>query len=283
MKTLRTTILAAALLLTPAACPAFSGGPPNGRTNAPGETTCTDCHTTFALNSGLGAVTVDGVGGGWLPDVAYDLTVTVADPAAARWGYEFTILDGNGASVGQLTVLDNLSQLSTSGARVYAKQTGAGTQAGTTGSADWTVRWTAPSTPVGPVSIHVAGNAANNNGANSGDHIYTASQVWAQSAVSAADLPPVAAVELRPNVPNPFNPRTTIAWSLERASHVRLTVYSLDGRRVRTLVDGSQPAGAGQAAWDGQDARGRAMPSGVYLYRLEAAGEVVARRMTLVR
>ncbi len=83
--------------------------------------------------------------------------------------------------------------------------------------------------------------------------------------------------------PNPFNPRTTIRFALQEASHVRLSVHDLAGRLVRTLLDGGLPAGAQQVTWDGRDAAGRAVGSGSYLARLEAGGMVEMVPMMLVR
>lgn len=280
---MKNIVLTLALLTWPAVALAFSGGPPDGRTDAPRESNCTDCHASFALNSGLGMITIDGVPGGWQPSMPYDLTVTLEDPDAARWGFEFTILDGAGASTGTLTLLDATAQLSTSGNRTYAKHTSAGTRPGTSVSSSWTVRWTAPPAGVGDISIYVAANGADNNNENNGDRIYTASATWLEGALSGTDLPLAAAVRLLPNHPNPFNPRTTIAYELAGDASVRLAVYGVDGRLVRRLVNRFEAAGRHDVIWDGRDEGGRASSSGVYFYRLETGGEVMSRRMTLVR
>jgi hypothetical protein len=103
-----------------------------------------------------------------------------------------------------------------------------------------------------------------------------------------ADQPPVEpamqVTELRPNTPNPFNPRTTIAFSLARRSRVRLGVYDLAGRLVQELVAGeSLDAGPHARVWEGVDGRGRAVASGVYLYRLSTPDFERSRKMVLVR
>ena len=275
------TLAALALAALPTFALAFSGGPPDARTNAPGEANCTACHTTFPLNSGLGSLSVSGVPGAYEPGTAYDLTVNLADPDAQRWGFEFTVLDGSGVSTGALTTLDGDVQLSTSGSRTYAKHTSAGTHPGTTGSHAWTVRWTAPAAGTGDVALYVAGNAANGNFSNTGDRIYATSVIWTEGGLSAV---PVAAVaRLGDNYPNPFNPRTTISYTLDAAQSVRLTIYAVDGRLVRRLQDGSREAGEHRVVWDGLDGGGRAVPSGTYLYRLEAGAVRETRSMSLVR
>ncbi|MGE5179703.1 MAG: FG-GAP-like repeat-containing protein [Bacteroidota bacterium] len=88
---------------------------------------------------------------------------------------------------------------------------------------------------------------------------------------------------LRQNAPNPFNPRTAIAFETARAGRVRLRVFDAAGRLVATLIDRDLPAGNHRAAWLGTDARGHAAASGVYFYRLEAPGYVESRRMALMR
>jgi hypothetical protein len=94
----------------------------------------------------------------------------------------------------------------------------------------------------------------------------------------------VAGYRLHPNYPNPFNPTTTLAYSLPSAARVELSIYDLAGRLVKILVGGEeQGAGSHSVVWRGKDDAGRAMPSGTYFYRLEAGGYTETRRMTLVR
>ena len=73
---------------------------------------------------------------------------------------------------------------------------------------------------------------------------------------------------LEGNYPNPFNPATEIAYALPQQVHVTLTVYDVSGREVRRLVDKAQAPGRYRVRWDGEDARGQSVRSGVYFYRL---------------
>lgn len=95
---------------------------------------------------------------------------------------------------------------------------------------------------------------------------------------------PVAAMtQLRANFPNPFNPSTTIEYQLSTPGRVRLRIYDMSGRMVRTLVDADLDAGPHRAAWNGFDEHGMQAPAGVYLYRLEAGAHRETRRMTLLK
>ena len=89
---------------------------------------------------------------------------------------------------------------------------------------------------------------------------------------------------LHANVPNPFNPRTTISYDLPAAAQVSLKIYDLAGRRVKVLQEGvSEKPGRHDITWDGRDDSGRRVPAGVYLFRLEAGGYSETRRMVLVK
>ena len=91
------------------------------------------------------------------------------------------------------------------------------------------------------------------------------------------------ALALTANYPNPFNAATAIRYALPEAGPVRLAVYALNGQQVRSLVQGAVAPGWHMAQWDGRDDAGRAVASGVYLYRLDATGGVRIGKMALVR
>jgi len=90
-----------------------------------------------------------------------------------------------------------------------------------------------------------------------------------------------AALTLRPARPNPVRGATAIDFSLARPERVVLEICDVSGRSVARLLDAPRPAGVNRVAWDGTDARGRAMAPGVYYCRLRA-GEAEASRPLLV-
>ena len=93
---------------------------------------------------------------------------------------------------------------------------------------------------------------------------------------------PTATV-LRPAMPNPFNPQTTLSFSLKDDAMVDLAVFSLRGERVRQLVSERKSTGDYSVVWNGRDQIGSALPSGVYLARLSAGGVVMTQRLVLVQ
>ena len=89
---------------------------------------------------------------------------------------------------------------------------------------------------------------------------------------------------LRQNHPNPFNPKTAIAFSLPAQSEVSLTVYDVTGRVVRSLASGEVfEAGDHSITWSGKNDRGEEVSSGIYFYRLTAGDQQQTKRMLLVK
>jgi len=89
--------------------------------------------------------------------------------------------------------------------------------------------------------------------------------------------------KLAQNVPNPFNPVTVIQYQLPQSANVKVEIYNVAGKVVRTLVDEEQDAGYKSAVWDGTNDLGQKVASGVYMYRLEAGSQVSEKRMVLLK
>jgi len=85
------------------------------------------------------------------------------------------------------------------------------------------------------------------------------------------------------NYPNPFNPSTTIRFDLTQTGAVELSIFDLNGRQVASLIDGSMAAGSHQVSWNGRDASGISVASGIYIYRLQSMDKVMSRKLTLLR
>jgi flagellar hook assembly protein FlgD len=98
---------------------------------------------------------------------------------------------------------------------------------------------------------------------------------------NAAGIPEETA--LAQNYPNPFNSQTTISFTVPRRSKVALRIYNVLGQLVRTLADEVREPGVSVLPWDGRDHKGVQVASGVYFYRLETEGAILARKLVLVK
>jgi hypothetical protein len=83
--------------------------------------------------------------------------------------------------------------------------------------------------------------------------------------------------------PNPFNPQTTVHFSLATSERVRISIYDVTGALVRQLVDETMPSGQHQARWDGKSDRGRGVTSGVYFVRMMAGSYSEVRKIVMLK
>lgn len=113
---------------------------------------------------------------------------------------------------------------------------------------------------------------------NEGD---PSNESWLTSVSAVGDGGIPTAVLVRGAYPNPFNPTTEVKYGLPHDGRARLSVYDVQGRLVRVLVDGPQTAGYHTVPWDGRDTNGRSVASGVYIGRLEAAGAEARLKLVL--
>ncbi len=112
--------------------------------------------------------------------------------------------------------------------------------------------------------------------------ILVGTPVWLEGMTAGLERLP-ARIELYPNYPNPFNPSTTLRFALREAGTVRLEIRNVRGQLVQVVADRVFDAGTHTLSWNGTDAAGRAVASGIYLAWLKVDGEVRTRKMTLVR
>jgi hypothetical protein len=102
--------------------------------------------------------------------------------------------------------------------------------------------------------------------------------------VNSIDLsPPSTDLVLHRNYPNPFNPQTSLSYSLPKTARTRLAIYNSAGEQVAILVDRDQSPGRYTVRWDGRDGLGKSVASGIYFCRLEAGAESRVQKLVLVR
>ncbi len=146
----------------------------SGKTGAPGENDCTQCHAGV-INSNAGSVTIAGVPNNvYQPGQTYSMSITVTDASSSLFGFSTVALQASGDNAGTLVPgTDNHAEiLSMAGfSRNYLTHNPNG--GATAGAHTFNFTWTAPATDIGNVTFYVTANAANGNGGTSGDHIYS--------------------------------------------------------------------------------------------------------------
>jgi hypothetical protein len=172
----------------------------------------------------------------------------------------------------------------------------------TDGGSSWTPLWDATSQPGGaynnyptnPITIPLAAYAnqniklawhADDPPSNDGLwYIWVMDDIVVEGVVANPEpATPVIATALSGNYPNPFNPETTISYSVKDKQNVRLEIYNLKGQKVRTLVQETKSAGTYQVKWDGTDDQAQKVTSGVYLYRMQAGDYTSVRKMIMLK
>ena len=198
------TVIGTTVCIAPALL-AYVTGPDAGKSGAPGESTCVECHSGTALNSGQGSVKVDFSAGGqtYVPGAKQHLIVTVADPSMRRGGFQLTARLASNAMTQAGNFIpgtDGFTQTVCASSDLisetllapvtcpsaqplqYIEHTVQGARLTGGGSQTFEFDWNPPASNAGNVVIYVAGNAANGNSSPSGDHIYTKSYTLTSAA-----------------------------------------------------------------------------------------------------
>ncbi|HEY3279815.1 MAG TPA: choice-of-anchor V domain-containing protein [Gemmatimonadales bacterium] len=157
----------------------YKDGPPPAHTGGFGEPTCRQCHADAELNDSGGSLLLGGLPGAYEPGRSYDVTVTLRRAGMLRAGFQlaarYAAGDRTGTQAGMLVPADRRTKVlrDTLSGVLYAEHSLVGTTVTAGGdSARWVLRWTAPGTSHGPVVLHVAANAANDDDSPFGDFIY---------------------------------------------------------------------------------------------------------------
>lgn len=233
MKKYRYFILAALLALAVLTMSSIKSSyePPLVRTGAPGEATCgsAGCHDNMP-NSETGSLDLSFSRQHYQPGDTISFALSVHDDTASRFGFELTVLNSDNERAGNIiSVSDNSTiRIDDNNNRQYASHRIASE------NNLWTVQWVAPDSAVGEVSFYAAGNASNNDGEPSGDHIYTDTGTLSAVTATTTYKPRYTALKL---YPNPAKNIVKIKMDdLFFSGRVRCNIYDLQGNRMLTQV-----------------------------------------------
>lgn len=300
---------------------ALSTGPEAARTgafrvqNKTAEPTCTNCHTGSPINDASGSLRILDVPVSYLPNQIYMLRVRLdhawnpMPPDPLRWGFQMQAVQAStGDSAGLWVMVPNsppdtftirkATSLSIWKNRRYIEHTrnpvnpvdpNGSTHYGEPTPVEWHVQWKAPPGDSGKIYFFAAGNSANGDGVSvgSGDFIFTT----AESTIGSTNVdvtPHPAPLHLRtglePPYPNPMGKCTGISFTIAKGGLVDVSIYDLQGRRLRTALHEFREAGSHGAFWDGRGDDGQFLKNGVYLIRLSAPdGRRSSQKVVLAR
>ncbi|MGZ3904815.1 MAG: choice-of-anchor V domain-containing protein, partial [Bacteroidia bacterium] len=208
-----------------------------GYTNAPGETTCTDCHITYPLNSPGGSVSINLSPSinTYMTGQTYTIGITIKRPGPILFGLDCEVLDSTGANAGTISLINTsttilLNSLIGTNNRTNVAQYG-GVFAND--SCTFYFKWVAPSYNLGNITIYTAVNASNGDGYSAGDYIYTTSEILTPDFSTSLN-------ERTKNLsllsyPNPVDRNITLCYYLSNDSKVVAELISLSGQPVRPL------------------------------------------------
>lgn len=253
-----------------------------GHVGSPGEQTCakSTCHDTFAVNSGNGTTTIsspdsDIMAGTYTPGQTYTIQVTVAQSGIGLFGFGLEALNSTNGNAGTLTAGtgSQIKQAMVSGVQrkcVTHTQNGGNTN----NTKTWSFTWTAPTgTAATEVTLYCAGNAANEDGDEADDYIYTDSMT----------LTPIVAVNehilIESSVqvyPNPTNGQINIAYSLSKNQKVFGRLYNSQGQLVQLLFAENNAAGTQNKQFDVS-----VLAAGLYVLQLDAGQQTVSKNIQI--
>jgi len=176
------------------------------------------------LNSGPGKINFSLEGKKYSKDSVISISVEIIDNTKSRFGFQLTALDDNNNKAGSFTIGPKTGIASSMGREYIAHQTASGTKT-------WQFDWTAPSSNVGPITFFLAANAANANGSNSGDNIYTRSyMVEPTSPVSTKEI-------IKESIdfvvyPNPIIDRLNIVLPSGIQSEFSIRLFNMKGELI---------------------------------------------------
>lgn len=242
------TIASSILSLSILAFMAFSPTSDNGKagyTNSPNESNCTNagCHVGSAANSGGGSITFSSTMPNWqyTPGQTYQVTVTVAQTGRSLFGFGCEALLASNANAGTLAVTSSTMRILTAGngRKNVTHNLNGGASAN---SKAFTFNWTAPAAGSGAVTFYSAAVAANANGSESGDLVYTKTQAATELVVSTENKISTNAFELSV-LPTVTEDMAQIKYKLPANEQVSIDVYAMNGQKISSLLNEKQVSG----------------------------------------
>lgn len=244
---MKKTIFAVGAFTSMAALFSFGILDPSGKlgySNSPGEGNCTSCHSG-AVNSGAGSISISATpdfSNGYVPGQVYTVSVTILETGRSLFGFNMEALDSLNKNAGTLAVLNSAQTRTgtTSGRTGITHRTGGGASAN---MHTFDAKWTAPAAAnAHKVTFYSSGMAANGNGKDTGDNVYTTS-LSVNPVVNTAIGQAALDVSSWQVAPNPATDRVSLLYSLRAAADVSARLITPEGKIVYSQSLGTIAAG----------------------------------------
>ena len=222
-----------------------------GYTNSPGEGNCTSgCHSSFAVNTGGGSISISSTNMPMMPSMMYDsgvtyhMIVTVTRTGNSLFGVCVEALDATGNNAGTLVITNSAKTqiktrlISTVTRRSVVHQLNGGASVG---SMAFTFDWTAPATNIGDVTFYFAGVAANGNGTNAGDYVYYSNQVVPFNTLDG--ISNLNAADKISIYPIPVQDHFAANYQTKSTGVVKIKLYTMQGSLVEELLNKIEVSG----------------------------------------
>ena len=252
---------------------------------APGEVSCTGCHSGSA-NSGPGTINylIGNGTGTYSPNELYTIIFSMEQDNVNQFGFQTVALkSSNNSNAGTFSLTDEENTRLMSGmGRTYVGHTVCGADVDPPGSIQWSFNWQAPGSDVGNINFHLSSLATNHNHSTSGDHTYTQMLTLAYNEnLEVLDDEGYTRVindfQLLNVYPNPFNAITTLNFVLPFDFQVSIKVYTLQGKEVATIVNSRLNTGYHSLVWNASN-----QSSGLYIVKM-VPGNFNTRKLIIIK
>ncbi len=262
-----------------------STGAPIGSTGAPGETTCgrAGCHIgENNVNTGTGkrAIQIDDFNGTYIPGKTYQVKVSIEQKNIERFGFSFAAINSTGISSGSIQAIEtDRTQLMEGSngfeSREYITYKAIGTKPYSANKGQWIFEWKAPEQYEGPVTFYTATVAANNDGTDKGDEVYTDSLVLNGFATGLnqvnKDMTKLTVY------PNPMKHNFVLSFHNKETDYTKISLLDLKGSATYTLWEGTLLNGAKTIGLDIP----AELTKGIYLIQLQQKTEVYTQKIII--
>ncbi len=237
--------------------PGFCGDPANGLK------TCCDCHSDGSPTFTADMMTSDVPALGYKPDSTYNITATVSLTGYSKFGFQVSPQSATGAPQGTLVNTSTQTQITTAFGCQYILQNSTGNTG--TGTKTWTFKWTAPHTLIGNVTLYGAFCAADGDGTDQGDNIFTTTLVLHPLGTGVNEISNDINVSVFPTI---VNDQVHLSYNLNNSQAINISLIDATGKVCETLFDGRQNEGRQDLTLNMSSAHG----NGVYFIRVNSQG-----------